>query len=97
AVAQHHFDEVRYWMADLSVSLLTLSERRARDALAMLDGELDRISAFAPEAAASIEQGATAYFERALGAADAYTTENRVIGNMHLAAARLHSDAVGQT
>ena len=97
ADAQHHFDEVRYWMADLSVSLLTLSERRAREALELLQADLDRIEGFAPEASASIGQEATAYFERALGAADAYTTENRVIGNSHLAAARLHSDAVAET
>ncbi len=95
AAAQHHFDEVRYWMTDLSVSLLTLSERRARAARAELDGDLDRIGAFAPEAAASIRDQAAAYFDRALQAADAYTDDARVIGNSHLAAARTHSDAVG--
>jgi hypothetical protein len=96
AAAQHHFDEMRYWMTDLSVSLLTLSERRAREARAELDADLGRIAAFAPEVAASIRDEAGAYFDLALQAADAYTEDKRVIGNSHLAAARTHSDAVGE-
>ncbi len=94
AAAQHHFDEVRYWMTDLSVSLLTLSEKRSREALAELGADLDRIGGFAPVAADEIRAESVAYFDRALDAADAYTDENRVIGNSHLAAARVHSDAV---
>ena len=50
AAAQHHFDEMRYWMTDLSVSLLTLSERRAaRGAGRSSVTDLDQIAAFAPE------------------------------------------------
>jgi signal transduction histidine kinase/DNA-binding response OmpR family regulator len=96
AAAQHHFDEMRYWMTDLSVSLLTLSERRAREARAELEADLARIAGFAPEVAASIRNETQAYFDLALQAADAYTEERRVIGNSHLAAARTHSDAVGE-
>ena len=96
ATAQHHFDEMRYWMTDLSVSLLTLSERRAREARAELEADLGRIAAFAPEVAANIRSEADAYFGLALQAADSYTEERRVIGNSHLAAARMHSDAVGE-
>ena len=96
AAAQHHFDEMRYWMTDLSVSLLTLSERRAREAQAELEADLRRIAAFAPGVAASIRGEAQAYFDLALQAADAYTEERRVIGNSYLAAARTHSDAVGE-
>ena len=96
AAAQHHFDEVRYWMTDLSVSLLTLSEKRAREAQAQLGADLDRIAEFAPAAAERIRTESGAYFDRALQAADAYTDENRVIGNSHLAATRFHSDAVGE-
>ena len=95
AAAQHHFDEMRYWMTDLSVSLLTLSERRAREARTQLEADLGRIAAFAPGVAASIRDEAAAYFDLALQAADAYTEERRVIGNSHLAAARTHSDKVG--
>ncbi len=41
-----------------------------------------------------IREGARAYFDKALQAADAYTDGNRVIGNTLLAQARQGSDAV---
>lgn len=88
------FGEMRYWLTDLSVSLLTLSERRAVEARAKLDEDLTRVATFAPDAARRIREDASAYFARAMQAADAYTDDNRVIGNSHLAAARTNSDAV---
>jgi hypothetical protein len=40
AQADRHFGEMRYWLTDLSVSLLTLSERRANAARDKLDQSL---------------------------------------------------------
>ncbi len=94
ARAHRHFGEVRYWLTDLSVSLLTLSERRAQAARTALEEDLTRIKQFAPEAANIIEAGSTAYYEKAMQAVDAYTDDNRVIGNSQLAAARNYSDEV---
>jgi signal transduction histidine kinase/CheY-like chemotaxis protein len=91
AQAQRHFGDLRYWLTDLSVSLLMLSERRAATALEALEVDLEAIARFAPAAAASIGEDAAAYHAVALEAADAYTEDNRVIGNTRLAAARAHS------
>ena len=95
--ADRHFGEMRYWMTDLSVSLLTLSERRANEARTKLDQSLEELATFAPEASDSIRNQADAYFETSLRAADAYTDGNRVIGNTLLAQARIASDAVDET
>ena len=53
-----------------------------------------QIKAFAPDAAATIEQGSQAYYATAMQAVDAYTEGNRVIGNTYLAAARKFSDEI---
>ncbi|MEK1894131.1 MAG: response regulator [Rhizobium sp.] len=94
AKAHRHFGEVRYWLTDLSVSLLTLSERRAKEARQALEQDLARINVFAPDEAKTILQGSNAYFEKAMEAVDAYTNDNRVIGNSRLAAARSYSDQI---
>ncbi|MDP9811368.1 signal transduction histidine kinase/CheY-like chemotaxis protein [Rhizobium tibeticum] len=94
AKAHRHFGEVRYWLTDLSVSLLTLSERRAQEARKTLEQDLARIKVFAPDEANTILQGSNAYFEKAMEAVDAYTNDNRVIGNSRLAAARSYSDQI---
>jgi signal transduction histidine kinase/DNA-binding response OmpR family regulator len=94
AEARHHFAEARYWLTDLSVSLLTLSERRANEALAEMEADLARVATFAPDAVAALRDGSAAYVEDALSAADAYTDGNRIVGNSRLAAARIHSDQV---
>ncbi|MDF1586749.1 response regulator [Marinimicrococcus flavescens] len=91
ANAQRTFGELRYWMTDLAVSLLTLSERQAAAARQALDRDLARLDAFAPDAAAHIRSGASAYYDLATQAVDAYTADTRVIGNTLLAAARRHS------
>ncbi len=95
--ADRHFGELRYWMTDLSVSLLTLSERRANEARAKLDRSLEALEDFAPEAAATVRDQTEAYYTTALKAADAYTDGNRVLGNTRLAQARSASDAVDET
>jgi signal transduction histidine kinase/DNA-binding response OmpR family regulator/HAMP domain-containing protein len=94
AKAHRHFGEMRYWLTDLSVSLLTLSERRAATARAALEEDLARIREFAPEAADMIEKGAKAYYDQAMEAVDAYTADNRVVGNTRLASARNYSDEI---
>ena len=96
AEADRYFGEIRYWLTDLSVSLLTLSEKRAEAARDEFDLRLQQISGFAPDVAARIQEGAVAYYDNALKAADAYTEGNRIIGNMLLAQARQGSDAVDQ-
>ena len=80
------FGNVRYWLTDLAVSLLTISERNADAARADLGRYLDRLAAYDPALAADIKRETDAYVEKALQAVDAYTDDNRVIGNTLFAA-----------
>ena len=52
--AQLAFGEVRYWMTDLAVSLLTLSEANANAARARMEGYLDQLALLKPERIAAV-------------------------------------------
>jgi HAMP domain-containing protein len=90
------FGKLRYWLTDLSVSLLVTSERSANAAREKLDTNLDRLASYDPDAVAAIRSEVDAYFSTAMDAADAYTDGNRVIGNTMLANARAHSAKVDE-
>jgi signal transduction histidine kinase/DNA-binding response OmpR family regulator/HAMP domain-containing protein len=92
--ASNAFGRIRYWMTDLAVSLLTLSEHSGREARAELDGHLRRLADSNPELVAAVRRETDAYMAKALEAADAYTEGRRVIGNTLLAQAREHSALV---
>jgi signal transduction histidine kinase/DNA-binding response OmpR family regulator/HAMP domain-containing protein len=94
ADAQREFGSMRYWLTELAVSLLTLSERRAQDARGRLEDSLDELKTFAPNAAAEIDAAAQTYWQTCIAAVDAYTDDNRVIGNSLMAQARQRSDGV---
>ncbi|MGB3555010.1 MAG: response regulator [Jannaschia sp.] len=92
--AQRDFGEMRYWLTELSVSLLTLSERRAEAARDRLDTSLEPLAAFAPEAARDIAEAAEAFWQSGIAAVDEYTNGNRIVGNMLIADARVQGEAV---
>jgi signal transduction histidine kinase/DNA-binding response OmpR family regulator len=90
------FGNIRYWLTDLAVSLLTISERNADQARADLDRYLKGLATYDPALAADIGRETDAYMAKALEAVDAYTDDKRVIGNTLLAEARVHSKTVEQ-
>jgi signal transduction histidine kinase len=92
--AQIAFGEVRYWMTDLAVSQLTLSERNAQAARARMEKHLDKLAPWNPERIAAVRSELARYDEFAAKAVDEYTNDRRVIGNSLLAEARRHSLAV---
>ena len=94
--AARNFGQLRYWMTDLAVSLLTLSERNALAAQEMLEADLAALDAFAPELVLRIRSSTETYMADATRAVDAYTDGNRIVGNANLAAARQSSDQVNQ-
>ncbi|MDH3771585.1 MAG: hybrid sensor histidine kinase/response regulator, partial [Nitrospirota bacterium] len=67
------FGELRYWLTDLSVSLLVTSERSANAAQESLDLHLDRLTDYDPDAVAAIRSEVEAYVAMAMEAPDAYT------------------------
>ncbi len=94
--AQIAFGEVRYWMTDLAVSQLTLSERKAAAARDRMEKYLDKLEPWNPERIAAVRSELDQYEEFAAKAVDEYTNDRRVIGNSLLAQARQHSLAVDQ-
>ena len=88
------FADLRYWLTDLSVSLLTQSERNADAARVRLADRLKALAVSRPAEAASIAREADLFNAAAHRAADAYTDDQRVIGNALTAEARLHGLAV---
>ena len=94
--AQIAFGEMRYWMTDLAVSLLMLSERNAHAAGARMEQNLDLLAKYRPQAVAAV-RGELAQFEQfAHKAVEEYTGDHRVIGNSLLAQASEHGVAVNR-
>ncbi len=94
ADAQVAFGDMRYWLTDLAVSLLMASEDNADAAHVRLDATLDRLAAQDPARVAAIRPEVVAFHDGAMAAVDAYTNDNRVIGNTRLAEARIHAASV---
>ena len=90
------FGEMRYWLTDLAVSLLTPSERNAAAARVRMDGYLDRLALRKPKLVAVIRAERDEFDKSANDAVDKYTNDQRVIGNSLLAQARLHSVKVDE-
>ncbi len=92
--AQLAFGELRYWMTDLAVSQLTLSEKNAADTRHRMEQHLSVLTRWNPERIAKVRSELAQYDDFAEKAVDEYTDDRRVIGNSLLAQARLHSMAV---
>ncbi len=91
ASAQAAFGDLRYWLTDLSVSLLMNSQRKAEEARKRLDTRLAALERSSPKLIATIRPEVDAYVETALKAVDSYTKDNRILGNTLMAKARAHS------
>ncbi len=85
------FGELRYWNTDLAVSQLTLAEQKAAAAREQMEKDLDRLAGKKPERIAKVRTELAEYAQFAGKAVDAYTNDQRVIGNSLLAQARQHS------
>jgi adenylate cyclase len=88
--ASKHFGDLRYWLMDLAVSLLVRSQQNADDARSALEADLKGLARLNPEGVATIEHEIDALVEEALKAVDAYTNDQRVVGNALMAQARSH-------
>jgi signal transduction histidine kinase/HAMP domain-containing protein len=89
--AQVAFGEMRYWMTDLAVSQLTLSERNAAAARARMKQYLDKLAPWNQKRIEAVRSELGQYEEMAGRAVDEYTDDRRIIGNSLLAQARQHS------
>jgi signal transduction histidine kinase/CheY-like chemotaxis protein/HAMP domain-containing protein len=90
------FGEMRYWLTDLAVSLLTPSERNAAAARGRMDGYLDQLALRKPKLVAAVRVERNEFEKTANEAVDRYTNDQRVLGNSRLAQAREHSVKVDE-
>ena len=96
SAAEKAFGDLKYWLTDLAVSLLNLSEQRANEAKHELDGQLTALEHYDPVAIAAIRKDLGELMTRAMEAVDAYTDNRRVIGNSLMSVARVHISAIDQ-
>ncbi len=96
SAAEKAFGDLKYWLTDLAVSLLNLSEQRANEAKRSFDKELGALEPYDPAAIAAIRHDLGQLMTRALEAVDAYTDNRRVIGNSLMSVARVNIEAIDQ-
>jgi PAS domain S-box-containing protein len=96
SAAQKAFGDVKYWLTDLAVSLLNLSEDRAQQARTNFEQQLVALEPFDPQAIAAIRSDLDSLMARSLEAVEAYAVDRRVIGNSIMATARVHIIAVDE-
>jgi len=90
------FGDLKYWLTDLAVSLLTLSERKAAAASADLEEKLAVLEASDPEAVKVVRAELALLNDKAMQAVDAYTDDERVVGNSLMAETRNHITAIDE-
>ncbi len=90
------FNDLRYWQADLSVSLLALAENNAAEARERLAGYLEQLREHFPDETALIADEIARFDRLSSLAVESYTADQRVIGNTHFAQARQSGDLVDQ-
>ena len=88
--ASTHFGELKYWLSDLSVSLLMRSEQNALTAREALEAELAVLEPVASDHVAVIRTEIDGLLEQSFLAVDAYTEDQRVLGNSLVAKGQQH-------
>jgi signal transduction histidine kinase/CheY-like chemotaxis protein len=84
------FGELKYWLSDLAVSLLMRSENNANAAHDALMTDLDALQPIAPDSVALIRSEVAALQDQAFLAVDAYSQDQRVLGNSLVAQGQSH-------
>ena len=85
------FGEYRYWLTDLAVSLLRLSEGNAKAARERLTKSLDELERRRPDVTGVLRKEIDEFERSAMRAVEQYTDDQRVIANTSIAEARQHS------
>jgi adenylate cyclase len=83
--ASKAFGDLKYWLTDLAVSLLVRSENNAYAARESLYQQLDALSSYDAETGKLVRQEVDALIEKAIAAVDAYSNDQRVLGNALMA------------
>ncbi|MEM7226476.1 MAG: PAS domain S-box protein [Pseudomonadota bacterium] len=92
--AVHSFGNLKYWLTDLAVSQLILSEKKAETAREKLDVQLAALAERMPDALAGVSDQVEQLAQDAHAASTAYDNGNRLVGNAMMARGRAHILAV---
>lgn len=92
--ANKDFGDLKYWLTDLAVSLLVRSQQNAETAKTQLEADLKTLAPYDPEGVRVVEGAVTALMEQALKAVEAYTNDQRVVGNALMAQTRENIQAI---
>ncbi|MEH6405394.1 MAG: response regulator [Sneathiella sp.] len=92
--ASKSFGDLKFSLADLAVSLLMLSERKADAALEMLNEKLTQLQKNDQQGVVIIRRELDLLMQSAHLAVDAYTDDQRVKGNALMSTARVHIEKI---
>ncbi|WP_342235627.1 response regulator [Inquilinus sp. OTU3971] len=92
--ANKDFGDLKYWLTDLAVSLLVRSEMNARAARDQLATDLAALDPYDPDGVRSIQAEIGPLMDQALKAVEAYTDDQRVVGNALMSQTRNHILAI---
>ncbi|MGK9235185.1 response regulator [Inquilinus limosus] len=92
--ANKDFGDLKYWLTDLAVSLLVRSEQNALAARDQLAADLAALAPYDPDGVRAIQAEIGPLMDQALKAVEAYTDDQRVVGNALMALTRNHIQAV---
>ena len=88
--ASRAFGDLKYWLTDLSASLLMRSETEALASREELDGLLGALDQYNPSLINEVRIEVAAMYDQSMLAVDAYTDDQRVLGNTMMSTARIH-------
>jgi len=94
--ASKSFGDLKFSLADLAVSLLMLSERKAEAALKMLNEKLTQLEKHDRQGVDIIRRELDLLMQAAQLAVDAYTDDQRVKGNALMSKARFHIEKIDE-
>ncbi len=90
SAATRAFGDLKYWLTDLAASLLIRSEIEAEASRERLNEALNLLESEKPDEVKEIMSEISEMVELSLSAVDAYTDDQRVMGNTLMASARIH-------
>jgi methyl-accepting chemotaxis protein len=83
---------LKYWLVDLAVSLQVDSENAAKETQTAIERRLAQLESTDRQAARDLRAMVTQYVDSMMAGVDAYTEDNRVLGNSLIAQARPFSN-----
>ncbi len=92
--ANRYYGDLKYWLSDLATSLLMRAEREVNTSLHALEQQLTKLESHDPAVVALIRIDIGGMMTFAFQAVDAYTMDERVLGNSLMAKAQTYIERI---